>query len=241
MDADLVVLPELFSTGYQFASLEEVAELAEDTRTGSTIQGLTRVCQDKKMHIAAGFAEKDGLAYYNSAVLTGPEGVLGVYRKTHLFYEEKLWFTPGNGPYGVYDIGQARIGLMVCFDWFFPEVARSLALAGAEIICHPANLVLPYCQAAMVTRCLENRVFAVTANRTGTEQRSGKKELKFTGSSQMVNPLGQILVRASAQDNETRVVEIDPAAAKNKKINDYNELFKDRRADLYRKITDLSL
>ena len=85
--------------------------------------------------------------------------------------EETLWFTPGDSGFQVWDIGLAKIGVMICFDWYYPESARTLALMGAEIICHPSNLVLPNSPDSMPVRCLENRVFAITSNRIGTEAR----------------------------------------------------------------------
>jgi predicted amidohydrolase len=88
--------------------------------------------------------------------------------------EEALWFCPGDRDFPVFDIGPCKIGIMICFDWFFPESMRILSLKGADVICHSANLVLPFCQDAMVTRCLENHVFAITANRIGMENRGGK-------------------------------------------------------------------
>ncbi|MFO0767873.1 MAG: nitrilase-related carbon-nitrogen hydrolase [Nitrospiraceae bacterium] len=92
---------------------------------------------------------------------------LGCYRKTHLFFEETLFFDPGDSGFQVWDVGGAKVGVMICFDWFYPESARTLALMGADIIAHPSNLVLPHCPDSMVTRCLENRVFSITANRIG--------------------------------------------------------------------------
>ena len=117
----------------------------------------------RSLHVVVGLAERAQDHLYNSAVLIGPNGYIGTYRKIHLFFEETLWFTPGNTGFQVWDIGQAKVGLLVCFDWFYPEAARTLALQGADILCHPSNLVLPHCPDAMVTRCLENHVFAITA------------------------------------------------------------------------------
>ena len=127
----------------------------------------------------------------------------------------------------------AKVGLMICFDWYYPESARTLALKGAEIICHPSNLVLPHCPDAMVTRCLENRVFAITANRIGTEARGGKPPLTFIGNSEVVAPRGKILQRAPRDREEVAVVEIDPAEAADKVLNPYNDLLRDRRIELY--------
>jgi predicted amidohydrolase len=133
----------------------------------------------------------------------------------------------------VYDIGPARVGLMVCFDWYYPESARTLALKGADIIAHPSNLVLPDCPDSMVTRCLENRVFAVTCNRIGSEERGGKKKLTYIGNSEVVTPKGEILQRAKPDQEELSIIEIDPLQARDKKLNPYNDLLAGRRPDLY--------
>ena len=166
-------------------------------------------------------------------MLVGPSGVIGRYRKTHLFFEETIWFAPGETGFSVFDIGHARVGIMICFDWFYPESARTLALKGADIIAHPSNLVLPHCPDSMVTRCLENRVFAVTCNRIGSEERGGKKKLTYIGNSEVVAPNGKILQRAKPDQPELAMVEIDPLEARNKRINPYNDLLAGRRPDLY--------
>jgi len=233
-DADLIVLPELFSTGYQFTAKDEVKELSEEVPSGFTTRRLIEFSRDRSVYIVAGLAERDGNVSYNSAVLTGPEGFLGVYRKVHLFFEEKLWFVPGNTGFRVWDTPIGAIGIMICFDWFFPESARTLAQMGADVIAHPSNLVLPYCPDAMITRCLENRVFSVTANRTGSEQRGGKDALNFIGMSEIVSPKGKVLYRASRDGEEFGKAEIDPAEARNKDLNAYNNLFEDRREDFYK-------
>jgi len=232
--ADLIVLPELFSTGYQFISKAEAAELAEEIPSGYTTRRLIELSKAKSVYIVAGIAERHGLNIYNSAVLTGPEGFMGVYRKTHLFFEEKLWFTPGDTGFRVWETRIGRIGIMICFDWFFPEAARTLALRGADIIAHPANLVLPFCPEGMITRCLENRVFAITANRIGTEQRGGKPPLTYIGSSEIVSPAGKVLYRASQDREELGAAVINPEEARNKKLNPFNDLFADRREDFYK-------
>ena len=231
--ADLIVLPELFNTGYQFLSEEESKELSEEVPSGFTTRALIDLSVVKGSYVVAGLAERDGDRIYNSAVLTGPTGFVGLYRKTHLYSEEKLWFSPGDTGFRVWDTPLGRIGIMICFDWFFPESARTLALKGAEIIAHPANLVLPYCPDAMVTRCIENRVFAVTSNRTGTEKRGGKEPLRFIGSSEIVSPSGQVLCRASRSKEEIGRAEINIEKATNKKINPFNDIFEDRREEKY--------
>jgi predicted amidohydrolase len=227
-DADLVVLPELCSTGYQFVSMEEVNTLCEPIPDGITVKAFTRICRQKGIYIVGGVGELDGISVYNSAVLTGPNGFMGVYRKVHLFDEEKIWFKPGDLGFPVWDIGKVKIGMIICFDWIFPESARSLALQGADIICHPANLVLPFCQDAMITRAIENRIFTVTANRVGYEERQGKKRFQFTGGSQVVSPSGEILFRMDGESQGIQEVEIDPGLSRDKNITSRNHLWDDR-------------
>jgi predicted amidohydrolase len=233
VNADLLVLPELFNTGYLFSSESELEELAEGIPSGATTRALKKLAEERNVYLVAGIAEEADGKFYNSAVLVSPSGEVNVYRKAHLFNEEKRWFTPGNTPFEVYDIGLAKIGMMICFDWFFPEVTRILSLKGAQIICHPANLLLPYCQNAMVTRCLENRVFAITCNRTGIEERSITNSLRFTGKSQIVNPEGTVLTQAGEIGEAIRVITIEPSSAQNKRVTQRNDLFNDRRTDLF--------
>jgi predicted amidohydrolase len=121
---------------------------------------------------------------------------------------------------------------MICFDWQFPESARSLALRGAQIICHPSNLVLPWCQEAMKTRSLENRVFSITSNRTGTEI-NGEYKQYFTGKSQILGTKGEILIRMNDTEEGIYSVVIDPELASDKKVSEVNSVFADRRPSMY--------
>ena len=230
--AEIIVLPELFNTGYLITSKEEAFDLSEPLPGGKTTEALSAMAREKNAHIVAGLIERQGENLFNSAVVIAPSGYLGKYRKIHLFYEEKLWFQPGDLGFHVFDIGICRIGVMVCFDWFFPESMRTLALKGADVICHSANLVLPFCQDAMITRCLENRVFAVTANRTGEENRNGKS-CHYTGRSQITDPNARILYRAGAETDEIGIAEIDVNLSRDKNLNRYNHVFLDRREDFY--------
>lgn len=232
----LIVLPELCTSGYLFLEKEEVAKIAEDVPSGKTTKFFCDISKTNNNYIVAGIAEKDGDKFYNSAIITGPNGFIGSFRKAHLFNEEKKFFNSGDTPFSVWDINGIKIGVMICFDWFFPESARILSLKGADIICHPANLVLPYCPEAMITRSVENRVFAITCNRTGFEER-WKKQLYFIGTSQIVDPKGNILARASEENEELKILEINPELSRNKIIKEYNDLFKDRRIDLYETLT----
>lgn len=234
VEADLLVLPELFNCGYLFLDKDEVKNLAERIPQGETTSALREVAKEKKLSLVFGIAEEHKGKFFNTSVMLEPCGKIHIYRKLHLFFEEKLFFSPGNKKLEVIELGRAKVGMMVCFDWIFPEVARGLALKGADIICHPANLVLSYCQEAMRIRCIENRVFAITANRIGKESRGGK-EFFFTGRSQIINPLGEVLTRASRDKEEVRVIEINPQMARDKNITPYNQIFEDRRPKFYKR------
>lgn len=229
--ADLLVLPELFATGYTFTSQNEASSLAE-TIHGETASFLINLAHSIQGIVVAGFVEKNADQLYNSAMLVDSNHVIGVYRKIHLFNKEKDWFSPGNYGFKVWEISGFKVGVMICFDWIFPESARSLTLQGASVIAHPANLVLPYCQSAMTTRCLENHVYAVTANRIGKETR-GDDSFQFTGQSQITNVDGAILSHASMEKIGVQKVTIDPFLARNKNLNAYNNLLDDRRPNFY--------
>ena len=229
--ADLIVLPELFATGYTFISKDEAVSLAE-TPNGKTSRLLIQISKMTGAIIIGGYVEKAGNEIYNSAMIVSNSRVIDSYRKIHLYYKEKLWFSPGDKPLNVYEINDIKIGIMICFDWIFPEVARSLALLGADIIAHPANLVLPYCQKAMTTRCLENRVYSITANRIGEEKR-GQDNFKFTGGSQITSYNGKVLSAAPNNETDIDFAEIDVRKARNKRLNDYNVILQDRREEFY--------
>lgn len=226
--ADLWVLPELFASGYCFKNRREAAACAEKVPTGRLCGLLKSYTLAKDCAVVAGLPEKAGRRLYNSAVLI-EKGRVHLYRKTHLFGAEKRFFTPGDTGFWVRPVKGVRVGVMICFDWFFPESARALALKGAQIIAHPANLVLPWGPEGMKIRSLENRVFSATANRVGTE-----RGLRFIGRSQVVAPNGDILLRAPAAQPYVAVVEIDAWTAKDKKVHPANDLFKDRRPPLYK-------
>jgi predicted amidohydrolase len=231
--ANLLVLPELFNTGYLRESRSEAAALAEDAG-GPTIAWAKALSQRIGTSICAGFILRDAGGCYNASFLVSAGELIGLYAKTHLFDREKLVFDPGPGPFTVQEIDGTKVGMMICFDWQFPEAARSMALDGAQILLHPSNLVLPFAQEAMRTRCLENGVFAVTANRIGTE-----KDLTFTGQSQITGPKGELLARATASDEAIQVVEIDPNLAMDKMITERNDRFADRRPELYGRVASL--
>lgn len=233
---DLLVIPELANSGYLFTEKEELEASSEYFGDGKFYNAVKEISESKKSYIVAGFCEKDGKNFYNSSMLICPDGRKHLYRKIHLFWDEYKWFTPGNLTFQTVEIeggfGKVKIGMMICFDWAFPEAARTLALQGSQIICHPSNLVLPYCQKAMYARAVENRVFIITCNRIGTEEKENKK-LTFTGNSVILDTSGNYLSNASSDKEELNIVEINPDDALDKFINPVNNVITDRRPDYY--------
>ncbi len=253
--AALYVLPELFASGYLFRDRAEAARYGEEYPAGPVCRFLANLSRERAAVVAAGFVERtrDGRLYNAGALFEGGRP-LGCYRKIHLFDREWDWFDPGDAAPRVYPSGAGMIGPLICFDWIFPETARCLALDGATILAHMANLVLPFCQDAMITRCLENRLFAVTANRVGQDARDGRA-VAFTGESQIVGPDGRRLATASSTQAEVIVAEIDVSRAESKRTEgsgpahrdagrtnarDHGhggrDLFTDRRPGLYKRM-----
>ncbi|NND72696.1 MAG: acyltransferase [Rhodothermales bacterium] len=236
-DADLIVLPELAASGYFFKSVADLVDVSEQIPDGRVCRRLQKIAQRRECTIVCGVAEKNGPYFFNSAVVVGAEGVAAAYRKVHLFYKEKELFRAGKEPYEVIDLydrngTKYRLGVMICFDWYFPEAARSLALKGADLIAHPSNLVRKDCPRAMPIRALENRVFTATANRTGSESH-GDETLTFIGQSLICSPDGQAIGSLSATEEAVLTAEIDISEARNKRITPLNDLFLDRRPGRY--------
>lgn len=233
LKTDLIVLPELALSGYVFKEQDEVNQVSESVPNGPCYSALHELSKAQDCSIVYGFPEKLGDKIFNSAALLNPDGSYYIYRKVHLYYREKIFFSAGEDGFAVHPAkGGVKIGMMICFDWQFPESARTLAMRGAQIICHPTNLVLPWCQQAMITRSLENRVFSITSNRIGTE-RNGEFEHYFTGASQILSTKGEILVRMETTGSGISTVEIDPELALNKYVSDHNAVFADRRPQFY--------
>lgn len=231
LGVEVLVLPELCNSGYVFQIISEAQKSAEKIPDGP----MSKLLQDwtkKGRLVVAGICERsDDLLYNSAAVFRNGEYVL-TYRKVHLFLDEVDWFTPGNEEPPIVEYRGVKFGVMICFDWIFPEMTRVLALKGSQVILHPANLVLPYCQDAMVTRSIENRVFTATANRIGTE-----RGVSFSGHSQITDSIGNRLIQMDGDAVGVASVEIDPALAKDKSITKRNDIFNDRRPSIYRRIT----
>ncbi|NWF94595.1 MAG: hypothetical protein HXY34_00460 [Candidatus Thorarchaeota archaeon] len=229
---DVLVLPELANSGYKFESEQELQTRSESVPEGPLCGLLAEWSRPGRL-VVSGVCEADDGAYYNSAVVFASGRLQGTYRKLHLFGEERRWFREGREEPPVFEFGGHRYGVMICFDWAFPEVARILALRGAQVILHPANLVLRYCQAAMVTRSVENGIFTATANRIGQE-----RGLRFTGGSQVTAPDGSSCAYSLTESRDLVIVGIDPTRADNKMITPHNHRILDRRPEVYGRLVE---
>jgi predicted amidohydrolase len=233
IEADLIVFPELATSGYCFESQDQVKDLAEDFHDSPTFHKFSELSSKTNTSYVIGLPEFENGQFYNSAILINPDQTFYVYQKTHLFYNEKKFFAPGKTGLHVFPAkNNVKVGMMICFDWIFPEAARTLALKGAQLIAHPANLVLPWCQEAMKIRSLENRVFTITANRIGKES-AFDEELTFTGMSQITSTVGEVIDRAQEQEELVFISEIEIDKATNKSVTAKNDIFSDRRVELY--------
>ncbi|MGM0598198.1 MAG: nitrilase-related carbon-nitrogen hydrolase [Candidatus Rifleibacteriota bacterium] len=231
---DLLVLPELSNSGYNFKNKQQAIDSGEEINKSPFIDFLHQHCKANNSFIAAGMNEKENNKLFNTAVLVGPDGLVGRYRKIHLFMNEKDFFEPGNTGVPVFETPIGKIGLLVCFDWIFPEVWRIAALKGAEVICHCSNLVLPgFAQKSVPTHALINHYFVITANRTGTEE-----DLTFTGMSTISSPKGEVIYQAHAASEETKVFDFELARARDKQMTPRNHLLDDRRPELYRELVE---
>lgn len=228
-DLDLLVLPELCNSGYNFTDQQQAWNASETIEDSKFINLLSESCKKYNLHIISGFNERDGNDLYNSAVLVGPKGFIGKYQKIHLFNTEKDFFKIGSTGLPVFDIGWCKVGIQVCFDWMFPEAWRILTLKGAEIIGHPSNLVLPgLAQKAVPVHAMINRIFTVTANRIGIEG-----DLRFTGLSTIANPKGNILVQASDTQEEIIITDCNLEETRDKWVTSRNHVLKDRHPENY--------
>jgi 5-aminopentanamidase len=232
--AELLVLPECAIPGYMFESAEEALPFAEEI-PGPSADTLAKECRRLGLHVVCGLLERDGDVLHNAAVLVGPEGLIGTYRKTHLpFLGIDRFVVPGD-ELNVYDTPLGRIGVIICYDLRFPEVTRTLALKGADIVCLPTNFPMAakvQTELITVARAAENRIYLLAANRVGKE-RTGE----FCGWSQIVDPYGTRLAEAGETEEALLVAEVDVQKARDKDYVIPGEyelyLFGHRRPELY--------
>jgi predicted amidohydrolase len=240
--AKLLVLPECAISGYMFDSAEEALPFAEEI-PGRSTEALEQACRRLGTHVVCGMLERDGDALHNAAVLIGPSGLIGTYRKTHLpFLGVDRFVVPGD-ELPVYDTPLGRIGVEICYDLRFPEVTRTLGLRGADLIAHPTNFPLaarPQTEFITRARAAENRVYLLTSNRIGKERWG-----EFCGWSQIVDPFGTRLAEADAEEEALLVAEVDVQRARDKDFVIPGEyelyLFEHRRPALYGALVDATV
>jgi predicted amidohydrolase len=239
---DLFVLPELSLSGYAFATADEARPFATP-ESHPAIAKLQILAKELSAAIAIGIIEEAGGHLYNAAYLISRSGDIVLrYRKVHLFYYEKIVFAPGDLGFPVAEIttstGEtAKVGMQICYDWRFPEATRSLALAGAEIVAMPSNIVTTtgMLLATLQIRAFENKVIVAFADRIGTEilRKDDPEQLIFRGESCIINFNGEIFHKATTEEI-TISYEIHPKDTSRKSFNKFNDIIADRRPDQYR-------
>jgi N-carbamoylputrescine amidase len=239
LGAKLVVLPELFNSGYVFKSREEAFAAAEPVPGGRTVQALGETAAKHKLHLVGGICERDGDRLFNSAALIGPSGYIGKFRKVHLWNEENLYFEPGDLGFPVFHTALGRIAMAICYDGWFPESYRLAALQGADIVCVPTNWVPIPGQAegreAManilaMAAAHSNSIYIACADRVGTERGQ-----PFEGQSLIVSFTGWPVAGPASRDKEEILIaEVALGEARRaRNWNAFNQVLRDRRSDLY--------
>ena len=256
--AQIILLPELFENRY-FCQERNYAyyNMATSVEENPAINRLREVAREWKVVLPVSFYEKDGNVTYNSVAIIDADGsILGVYRKTHIpddhFYQEKFYFTPGNTGFRVWDTAYGRIGVGICWDQWFPEAARCMALMGAQLLFYPTAIgsepiiecdSMPHWRRCMQGHSAANVIPVIAANRIGEEKVLPSKDnnnqsstLVFYGSSFITDETGELIETAN-RDEETIILHTFD-------LDDIEEmrmswgLFRDRRPEMYRKITE---
>ncbi len=235
-DSDLVVLPELATSGYVFESHEEVAAAAEPA-DGPTAQAWADVAAETDTWVVGGFPEEDGDVRYNSSLIVSPDGVEGVYRKTHLWNEEKRWFEPGDDV-PAFETPFGRLGVQICNDIWFPELTVTQARDGVDIVALPTNWVPEVSDRPAgwtmgvhqsVAAANANRVFVAAADRAGTE-----RGVTFEGQSVILGPDGVPLAGPLPDSgSHAATADCDLSRAREKALTERDDALGDRRPDVY--------
>jgi predicted amidohydrolase len=235
--AQIIVLPELASSGYVFADRGELSSAAE-TRDGATITEWADLAEAFGLTIVGGFPEAADEAIYNSAAVVDPTGLRAVYRKAHLWDSENAVFDRGDDLPVVVDTVHGRIGVMICYDVEFPEWVRAVALSGADLLCAPVNWpLLPRPDGERPTEMVRalagagmNRMPIAVCDRVGTERGQD-----WIGGSVITDADGYPLAMAEFGKADVVIADVDLAESRIKRINTHNDVHADRRTDLYRR------
>ncbi len=256
--AQIILLPELFETWY-FCQERNYAfyGLASTVEENPAVSHFQRIAAELKVVLPISFFEREGNVTYNSVAVIDADGtVLGVYRKTHIpddhFYQEKFYFTPGNTGFQVWDTAYGRIGVGICWDQWFPEAARCMVLMGAQLLFYPTAIgsepiidcdSMPHWRRCMQGHAAANVVPVIAANRIGEEKVSPTKDnnnqtssLVFYGSSFIADETGEILEEADKIKEKVILHTFSLDAIEEMRFS--WGLFRDRRPEMYQKITE---
>ncbi|MCI7159139.1 MAG: hydratase [Flintibacter sp.] len=238
--AQILVLPEMFNTGCAFSERKVVFSLAEEIPGGKSSQLLLDLAKTHQVYIVGSLIEREGPDLYNTAILAGPDGLVGKYRKLHPCEEEVYWVEPGNLGLPVFHTPIGRIALLICLDAYYPETARICAMQGADIICIPSNwsdvkkarnLADPYCTMAPVL-CMANALFnhALIA---GTNCVGKMGDRVFPGQSVIANPWGAPIAGPASREEEIIYADVDLCDSRRKYFHPTNSRLANRRTDVY--------
>ncbi len=255
--AGLVLLPELFETKYFCQERRyEYYELALSVEENPAVRRFTEVSAELGIVIPVSFYERSGNVLYNSVAMLDCGRLLGVYRKTHIpddhFYQEKFYFTPGNTGFKVWETSVGKVGAGICWDQWFPEAARCMALAGAELLLYPTAIgsepIIECDSSGHWRRCMQghsaaNLIPVIAANRVGTEKvepceenAHQRSELTFYGSSFITDGTGDLLQTASKTEETVLLQEFDLDELRDFRLS--WGVFRDRRPEMYKAITE---
>lgn len=239
--AQLSIFPECAVTGYCFGSLAEARPYAESI-AGPSVLAMTAACRELNCYAVFGMLERDGERIFNVAVLAGPTGLVGVYRKVHLPYLGiDMFSTPGDCPFAIHEVAGIKIGMLICYDAAFPEATRALALLGADLIVLPTNWppgAETMASCSIPCRAMENQVYFAAVNRVGKE-----RGFQFIGESSLCAPNGQVLSRAAGTAAAILYTEVDPLVSRQKRIvrvpdQHIIDRMADRRPEFYGLLTE---
>lgn len=234
--ASLTIFPECAVTGYCFSSLDEARPFTEEI-PGPSTQRLATLCAELDVSIVFGMLERDGDRVFNAAVMVGPDGLIGSYRKTHLpFLGVDQFVSFGDREFAVHQTRDLRVGMNICYDSAFPESSRCLTVLGADLIALPTNWPPgAECVASHVlnTRAMENGIYFAAANRVGEE-----RGFRFIGMSRICGPRGETLATIEDDSETILYAEVDPDRSRDKRVvreegRHAIDRLADRRPELY--------
>ncbi|MBL1148919.1 MAG: carbon-nitrogen hydrolase family protein [Armatimonadetes bacterium] len=234
-DASLVVFPEAAITGYCARSYEEARDIAVESDSDPMLRFADAV-RAAGLHAVVGFAERAGAELFNSALVCGPDGPIGLYRKTHLPYLGFDKHAKRGSALDVFELPFCKLGVLICYDIRVPEAARVLALKGADIVALPTNWPDKAQRSPQIvcpTRAMENRIYVAASSRVGEEN-----GFSFIGMSRVVAPTGDVLASADSQEETVIIADVDVLLARQKRVvivpDEYElDTFGERQPELY--------